>query len=106
MEHGTTIVPEDEVHETAAEAADAIEENKVGTRSLRPTLRHRLYLVHLSVLLWRLLDKSSNQRATTALVSLTQQLLPCAAVAFRVAPVRRFAISVDELIRESLFGGR
>ena len=61
-------------------------------------------LVHLAVLLWWLLDKSSNQRATAALVSLTQQLLPSAALALRVPPVRRFVIAVDELVREALFG--
>jgi AcrR family transcriptional regulator len=63
-----------------------------------------LYLVHLAVLLWWLLDKSSHQRATSALVAFTQQLLPSAALALRVTPVRRFVVSVDELIREALFG--
>ena len=45
----------------------------------------------------------ANQRATAALVSLTQQLLPSAALALRVPPVRRFVISVDELARQALF---
>ena len=63
-----------------------------------------LYLVHLAILLWWLLDKSTNQRATATLVSLTQQLLPSAALTLRVPPVRRFLISVDELVREALFG--
>jgi hypothetical protein len=36
-------------------------------------------------------------------VSLTQQLLPSAALTLRVPPVRRFLISVDELVREALF---
>jgi AcrR family transcriptional regulator len=71
---------------------------------LAEALGRLLYLVHLAVLLWWLLDKSSNQRATGALVSLTRQLLPSAALALRVPPVRRFVISVDELIREALFG--
>ena len=71
---------------------------------LAEALGRLLYLVHLAVLLWWLLDKSSNQRATAALVSLTQQLLPSAALALRVPPVRRFVISVDELVREALFG--
>ena len=61
--------------------------------------------VHLAVLLWWLLDKSPGQRATTALVSLTQKLLPSAALALRVPTVRRFLISVDGLVREALFGG-
>jgi AcrR family transcriptional regulator len=71
---------------------------------LAGALGRLLYLVHLAVLLWWLLDKSSNQRATRALISLTQQLLPSAAVALRVPPVRRFVISADLLVREALFG--
>ena len=71
---------------------------------LAEALGRLLYLVHLAVLLWWLLDKSSKQRATVALVSLIRQLLPSAALTLRVAPVRRFVIAVDELIREALFG--
>src|SRR5262249_32548666 len=52
-----------------------------------------LYLVHLAVLLWWLLDKTPKQRATEALVSLTAQLLPSAALTLRLAPVRRFVIA-------------
>jgi len=71
---------------------------------LAEPLGRLLYLVHLGVLLWWLLDKSLKQRATTALISLTQQLLPSAALALRVPPVRRFVIAVDGLVREALFG--
>ncbi|HKY21690.1 MAG TPA: TetR/AcrR family transcriptional regulator [Vicinamibacterales bacterium] len=71
---------------------------------LAAALGRLLYLVHLTVLLWWLLDKSSNRRATWTLVSLTQQLLPSAALALRVPPVRRFVTSVDELVLEGLFG--
>jgi AcrR family transcriptional regulator len=70
---------------------------------LAESLGRLLYLVHLTVLLWWLLDKSSKQRATAALVSLTGQLLPSAALALRVPPVRRFVIASDGLIREALF---
>lgn len=73
-------------------------------KPLAEALGRLLYLVHLGVLLWWLLDKSLKQRATTALISLTQQLLPSAALALRVPPVRRFVISVDGLVREALFG--
>jgi len=62
-----------------------------------------LYLVHLAVLLWWLLDKSSKQRATAALVLLTQQILPSTALSLRLPPVRRFVLSSDELVREALF---
>src|ERR671918_2466018 len=72
---------------------------------LAEALGRLLYLIHLAVLLWWLLDKSSHQRATEALVSLTQHLLPSAAMALHVPPVRKFVISVDELVREALFGG-
>ena len=71
---------------------------------LAEALGRLLYLVHLAVLLWWLLDKSPHQRATSALVSLTRQLLPSAALSLHVSPVRRFVIAVDELVREGLFG--
>jgi hypothetical protein len=63
-----------------------------------------LYLAHLAVLLWWLLDKSPKQRATTALVLLTQQVLPSAALSLRLPSIRRFVVSSDELVREALFG--
>ena len=62
-----------------------------------------LYLVHLAVLLWWLLDKSLKQRATTALVLLTRQILASMAITLRLPPVRRFVLSADELVREALF---
>ena len=70
---------------------------------LAAALGRLLYLVHLAVLLWWLLDKSTHQRATDLLVSLIQQLLPSAALALRVPPVRRFVTSVDALVRDALF---
>jgi AcrR family transcriptional regulator len=80
-----------------------IEATDAPKQPLAQALGRLLYLVHLAVLLWWLLDKSSKQRATTALVSLTQQLLPSAALTLRVPPVRRFVVAVDELINEALF---
>jgi AcrR family transcriptional regulator len=71
---------------------------------LGEALGRLLYLVHLAVLLWWLLDKSSRQRATASLVSLIRQLLPSAALALRLSLVRRFVISVDELVRDALIG--
>jgi AcrR family transcriptional regulator len=62
-----------------------------------------LYLVHLAVLLWWLLDKSRDQRATGTLVSLIGQMLPSAALALRLPAMRRFLTSLDELIGEALF---
>jgi AcrR family transcriptional regulator len=71
---------------------------------LASALGRLLYLVHLAVLLWWLLDKTPKQRATEALVALTEQLLPSAALALRLPPIRRFVVAMDELIREGLFG--
>jgi AcrR family transcriptional regulator len=72
-------------------------------RQLAEAVGRLLYLVHLAVLLWWLLDKSSKQRTTTALVSLFRQVLPSAGMTLRVPAVRRFVVSADELIREGLF---
>jgi len=70
---------------------------------LARALGRLLYLVHLAVLLWWLLEKSARQRATATLVHLVQQMLPSASLTLRLPPVRRFVISVDELIRDALF---
>src|SRR5688572_1481227 len=80
-----------------------VEASDAPPQPLAAALGRLLYLVHLAVLLWWLLDKSSHQRATAALVSLTRQLLPSAALTLRVPPVRRFVIAVDELVRDALF---
>lgn len=69
---------------------------------LAAALGRLLYLVHLLVLLWWLLDRSAGQRATVALLALTRQLLPSTAVALHVPPVRRFVIALDELVRDGL----
>ena len=72
--------------------------------ALAEALGRLLYLVHLAMLLWWLLDRTPRQRATAALVALIQQLLPSASLALRLPPIRRFVIGFDELIREGLFG--
>ena len=71
---------------------------------LAPALGRLLYLVHLAVLLWWLLDRSANQRATAALVGLARQILPSAALTLRLAPVRRLLLSGDALFREAMLG--
>ena len=74
-------------------------------RVLAESVGRLLYLVHLAVLLWWLLEKSPRQRATRALVSLMQEVLPSAALTLRLPPVRRFVTSLDALILEALFEG-
>src|SRR5690349_2613773 len=71
---------------------------------LAAALGRLLYLVHLAVLLWWLLDRSAHQRATTALVGLARQILPSAALTLRLPPVRRLLLSGDALFREAMLG--
>jgi AcrR family transcriptional regulator len=69
---------------------------------LADALGRLMYLLHLTVLLWWLLDRSSHQRATAGLISLLQQLLPSVALTLRLSAVRTFVTSVDGLVREAL----
>jgi AcrR family transcriptional regulator len=71
---------------------------------LASALGRLLYLMHLAVLLWWLLDKTPKQRTTDALVALTGQILPSASIALRLPPIRRAVIALDGLVREGLFG--
>jgi AcrR family transcriptional regulator len=64
-----------------------------------------LYLLHLGVILWWLLDRSPRQRATSALVALFRQILPSAALALHLRPVRGFVQSADSLFGEALLNG-
>jgi AcrR family transcriptional regulator len=61
-----------------------------------------LYLVHLAVLLWWLLDKSQAQRATVALVKLLERAGPLVAVALRVPTVPGLVRAADALARDAL----
>jgi AcrR family transcriptional regulator len=81
-----------------------VEASDAPPRALAEAIGRLLYLVHLAVLLWWLLDKTVKQRATTALVQLFAGILPSAAMTLRLPLVRRFVLSVDALVREALFG--
>jgi len=72
--------------------------------ALGPALGRLLYLVHLAVLLWWLLDRSAKQRATEALLALLGRALRLAAPALRVPGVGGLVIAADRLVREALFG--
>lgn len=65
-----------------------------------------LYLLHLAVILWWLLDRSLGQRATRGLVALLRQGLPSAALALRLPMVRGFVQSADRLFEDALLGTR
>lgn len=72
-------------------------------RMLAEAIGRLLYVVHLAVLLWWLLDRTSGQRATRALVALFRQVLPSARLTLGLPPVRRFIMSADALLRDALF---
>jgi AcrR family transcriptional regulator len=72
-------------------------------RALAESLGRVLYLGHVMVLLWWLLDKTPRQRATAALLALFEQMLPSLALTLRLPMARRFVIAGDGLIREALF---
>lgn len=62
-----------------------------------------LYLVHLAIILWWLLDKSPKQRATTSLMALVRRALPACALTLRLPQVHAFVVAADKLFREALF---
>jgi AcrR family transcriptional regulator len=76
------------------------------TRTLAEAIGRLLYLLHLGVILWWLLDRSPGQRATRALVGLFRQILPSAALALHVRPVRVFVQSADSLLGEALLNAQ
>jgi hypothetical protein len=72
--------------------------------ALAAALGRVLYLAHLGVILWWLLDRSPGQRATTGLVALVRRVLPSAALALRLGPMRGALRSADALVVEALLG--
>jgi len=83
-------------HSAVAGATDA------PSTQLADALGRLLYLLHLGVILWWLLDKSSKQRATHALVALLERILPSLGIALLLPQVRGFIRSADALVREAL----
>ena len=69
---------------------------------LGEALGRLLYLLHLAIILWWLLDSSSKQRATHALVTLLERILPSFSVALLLPQVRGFVRSADDLLKEAL----
>jgi AcrR family transcriptional regulator len=63
-----------------------------------------LYLVHLAIVLWWLLDRSPGQRATRALLRLVAEALPAAALTLRLPKVGAFVLAGDRLFQEALIG--
>jgi AcrR family transcriptional regulator len=79
-----------------------VEATDAPKKPLAEALGRLLYLLHLGVILWWLLDRSPGQRATTALVALFRQMLPSAAMTLHLRAVRGFVQSADALFMEGL----
>jgi AcrR family transcriptional regulator len=62
-----------------------------------------LYLLHLAVILWWLLDKSPSQSATRGLIIVIRRLAPAASLALRVPRTRATVLQLDELVRRALY---
>jgi AcrR family transcriptional regulator len=73
-------------------------------RALAESLGRLLYLAHLGVVLWWLLDRSPGQRATRTLITLIRQILPSAALTLRLRSIRGFVQSADALFQDGLLG--
>ena len=74
-------------------------------QKLAEALGRLLYLMHLGVILWWLLDKSPGQRATQGLLSLLKRMLPSATLALRLPLVRGAVQSANMLFGEALLDG-
>jgi len=85
-------------HRAIADATDA------PPAKLAESLARVLYLVHLGVLLWWLLDKSPRQRATDGLLALFRRILPPLALTLRLPIVRGFVQAGDALLSDALLG--
>ena len=92
------------VQEVFVEAVTGADDASV--EPIASSLGRLLYLAHLLLLLWWLLDRSTGQRATAALVSLVERTLPLVAVALRMPAAAGLIAAADRLVREGLFGER
>jgi AcrR family transcriptional regulator len=72
-------------------------------RPLADALGRLLYLLHMAVLLFWLLDKSLKQRATAGIIALIAGLLPVASLSLRLPATRRAVLAADSLASEGLF---
>lgn len=70
--------------------------------ALAAALGRVLYVAHVGVVLWWLVDRSPHQRATRALVSLLRHMLPSAGLALRLGPVRGYVMAADAVLGDAL----
>lgn len=68
------------------------------------SLGRALDLVHLSILLLWLLDRSEGQRATARIVAVIRRVLPAFSLAYRLRVLRDLVRDLDEVAREAFYG--
>lgn len=68
------------------------------------SLGRALDLVHLAVLLWWLLDRTKEQRATSRLVAVIERVLPAFGLAYRLPVVRSLVRDLDVLSQQAFHG--
>ena len=76
--------------------------NDAPSADIAKALGRLLYLIHLAIILWWLLDKSPEQRATAGLVLLVGQTLPLAAMTLRLPSARSWVLSAEALASDAL----
>lgn len=89
--------------QTAFEAV-VVDATDAPAQSLARPLGRLLYLAHLGVILWWLLDRSPRQRVTNGVMELIRQMLPSIALSLHLRPIKSFVRSADALFREGLLG--
>jgi len=67
------------------------------------SLAHTLYVLHLAVILWWLLDKSPEQQATRRLLALVKKVLPAVSLALRLEPARAYVRAIDAIVHDAFF---
>ena len=69
-----------------------------------PAMGRVAYLLQLGVLLWWLLDRTNEQRATDGLLALLGRMLPLLALALRLPGAGGLVVELDRLASEGLYG--
>jgi AcrR family transcriptional regulator len=77
--------------------------NAPGSHDEAAALGRILYLAHMAVLLWWMLDRSEGQRATEALRAILRRTLPMLALAVRLRRVRTLVRELDAAAAAGLF---
>jgi AcrR family transcriptional regulator len=82
---------------------DAVADAGDAPGKLAAPLGRLLYLMHLGVILWWLLDRSAKQRATAGLIALLERTLAPFALTLRLPWMKSLVEGMDQLLRDGLF---